>query len=205
MNGLLFVVSAPSGAGKTSLVKALLEADADLTVAVSHTTRPRRSKEIQGLNYHFTDPEVFAEMVDAGAFLEHALVFDNRYGTSRSAVDAVHTTGKDVILEIDWQGAAQIRETFAQAVSIFILPPSLAALRERLEHRAEDDERVIRRRLREARAEISHAHEFTHIIVNDVFDTALASLRRIIAGERDGHRVQTKRHADLIQDLLKGA
>lgn len=186
MTGQLYIVSAPSGAGKTSLIKALLAEVPGLGVSVSHTTRAMRPGEVDGVNYHFVSPEVFERMAERGDFLEHALVFGNRYGTSRTGVAAQLAAGQDVVLEIDWQGARRIRELFPDAVSIFILPPSIDALRERLEQRAQDEAAVIQRRMAAAAQEISHQGEYDYRILNGEFDTALAELKGIVAARRAG-------------------
>ncbi|MFO8155053.1 MAG: guanylate kinase [Pseudomonadota bacterium] len=201
--GTLYVISAPSGAGKTSLVKALVETTADIAVSVSHTTRPPRPGEVDGVNYHFTDPETFQRMVADGAFLEHARVFDNFYGTSRSAALAGVESGHDVILEIDWQGAQQVSRQLPQSVGIFILPPSRAALRERLQDRGQDDAAVIDRRMADARAEMVHWNEFDYVVVNDDFDTALADLQAIVRARRQRREAQQWRHAELLDELLR--
>ncbi len=198
----LFIVSAPSGAGKTSLVKALLEQEPTLAVCVSHTTRPRRPTERDGVNYHFVDRARFQAMIAADAFLEHADVFGNCYGTARDSVSSQLSTGSDVILEIDWQGAAQVRERWPGAVSIFILPPSRATLRERLTRRGEDAEEVMEARLKEARTEISHHGEFDYLVVNDDFEVALSELRAIVAAERCRHGRAAGRLKPLLEDLL---
>ncbi len=200
--GTLYVISAPSGAGKTSLVKALVENTADIAVSVSHTTRPPRPGEEDGVNYHFTDVDAFQRMVAEGAFLEHAQVFDNFYGTSRSAALAGVDSGHDVILEIDWQGAQQVREQLPQSVGIFILPPSRAALRERLQGRGQDDAAVIDRRMADARAEMAHWHEFDYVVINDDFGTALADLQAIVRGRRLRRDAQLWRHRPLLKELL---
>jgi guanylate kinase len=200
--GLLLIVSAPSGAGKTSLVAALLDRDANLGVSVSHTTRPRRSKEADGVNYHFVDDQAFSDMVAADAFLEHADVFGNRYGTSREAVAREMAAGRDVILEIDFQGARQIRDNHPAARSVFILPPSQAALASRLNSRGQDDPAVIRKRLDEARREMSHHDEFDYVVVNDDFETALADLQAIVRAERLRLGYQQPRLTRLLDDLL---
>lgn len=197
--GTLFIVSAPSGAGKTSLVHALLERDPALAVSVSHTTRPRRPSETDGLNYHFVSPARFEAMAAAGDFLEHAEVFGNRYGTARAVVDERLQQGSDVILEIDWQGAAQIRRSHPDSVSIFILPPSTATLRARLIKRGQDDPEVIETRLAEARGEMAHHAEFDYLVVNDRFDDALEELRAITRAQR----CRQTRRASLLQSLLK--
>ncbi len=180
MSGRLFIVSAPSGAGKTSLLQVLLHDVPGLAMSISHTTRPARPGEVDGVNYHFTTPARFHDMVAAGEFLEHAVVFDNLYGTARSSVEAMLAAGHDAVLEIDWQGARRIRELFPGAVSIFILPPSVAALRERLEARGQDDPATIERRMRAATDEIAHQAEYDFRVLNDHFERALAALRAIV-------------------------
>lgn len=182
--GQLFIVSAPSGAGKTSLVRALIADRDDVAVSISHTTRAPRPGELDGRDYHFVSRERFEELVDAGAFLEYARVFDNAYGTTRQSVDEQISAGKNVILEIDWQGARQVRKMRPEAVTIYINPPSTAVLEERLRSRGQDSEEVIARRMRQADEEMSHAGEYDHRIVNDDFATALAELKALI---RSGH------------------
>ena len=179
MSGRLFIVSAPSGAGKTSLIKALLERVPGLAVSVSHTTRARRPGEEDGVNYHFVDSATFRAMATRGEFLEHAEVFGNLYGTSRAAVEQALASGRDVILEIDWQGARLVRPLFPGAISIFVLPPSIETLQRRLEARGQDPADTIAQRMQAAAAEIAHANEYDHRIVNDVFDDALAELERL--------------------------
>ncbi len=200
--GILFIVSAPSGAGKTSLVDALLKADAGLTVSISHTTRPKRPKETDGVNYHFVDAATFEAMAAGDAFVEHAEVFGNRYGTSRAAVAEGLASGADVVLEIDWQGAALVRKALPEAVSIFIVPPSQAALRERLTARAQDDEDVIESRLAEARGEMQHHDEFDYLVINDDFDTALGELSAIVLAERCRLEHRVARQRELLTALL---
>jgi guanylate kinase len=178
--GRLHVISAPSGAGKTSLVKALLAARPSLAVSVSHTTRTMRPTEVEGRDYHFVNNAEFDRLVAAGAFLEHARVFDNQYGTGREQVDAKRAAGRDVLLEIDWQGARQIRASATDCVSIFILPPSRAALEERLRSRKTDSDAVIARRLADAATDMSHCLEFDYAVVNDRFEQAVADLLAII-------------------------
>ncbi|MEE4301489.1 MAG: guanylate kinase [Pseudomonadales bacterium] len=200
--GALFVVAAPSGAGKTSLVKAVVERDARLTVSVSHTTRPRRPGEEEGVAYHFVSQAQFEAMIGEGAFLEHARVFGNYYGTSSAWVDARLDEGRDVILEIDWQGAEQVRRLRPETVGIFILPPSRATLEARLRGRGADDEATIAHRLAEAREEMSHHVEFDYLIVNDDFDIATDDLLAVFRAERSRlSRVSRDRDA-LLVDLL---
>jgi guanylate kinase len=183
--GSLFVIAAPSGAGKTSLVKAALERDPSLKVSVSHTTRKPRENEQPGQHYHFVSVDEFKQLRDAGEFLEHAQVFDNHYGTGRAQVDALRNAGHDVILEIDWQGAQQVRAAQPDCVSIFILPPSREALESRLRNRKTDSEEVIARRLRDSIADMSHYAEFDRVLVNRDFDTAVDQLLQILRGGPD--------------------
>ena len=202
--GQLFVISAPSGAGKTSLVRALMERSDTTGVAISHTTRARRPEETDGINYHFVTEVEFTAMVDDGEFLESATVFEHLYGTSTSAVNLILHQGKHLILEIDWQGAAQVRKKIPGAQSIFIFPPSLSALRDRLETRAQDDVETVDKRMSAAFEELSHWREFDYLIVNDHFDTALAELQAVIAGDGTGHHrnKQLKALGSLIKELL---
>lgn len=200
---MLLIVSAPSGAGKTSLVTALLQRDPRLVVSVSHTTRSRRPKEADGVNYHFVDKARFQAMIDAGDFLEHAEVFGHYYGTSMAAVDAERAAGRDVVLEIDFQGAAQVRARYPEAVSVFILPPSAETLATRLTQRGEDDAEVIRERLDKARWEMSHHHDYDYLLVNDDFATALDDLASIVRAERLRLFRQQRRLGSLLDDLLK--
>jgi guanylate kinase len=181
--GRLFVIAAPSGTGKTSLVKALMERVPSLAFSVSHTTRRPRPNEQDGRDYHFVSPERFRAMIEAGEFLEHASVFDNLYGTSQAAVEAALDRGQDLLLEIDWQGARQVRARLPEAIDVFILPPSRAALEERLRSRATDSAEVIARRLRDSVTELSHWAEFRYVVVNDRFAEALADLERIVRGD----------------------
>ena len=180
--GRLWVMAAPSGAGKTSLARALLEREPRLKFSISYTTRKRRSSEVDGRDYFFVDVPTFEDMVRRDAFLEHAQVFDNWYGTGREHVEALLAGGDSVLLEIDWQGARQVRERAPAARSIFILPPSAAELERRLRGRATDTEATIARRLRDSVADMAHWPEFDYVVVNDDFDTALAQLTAIIAG-----------------------
>ena len=201
-SGDLYVISAPSGAGKTSLVAALHSSQPELQVSVSHTTRPRRSNETDGVNYHFVSDKDFVAMIDADAFLEHARVFDCRYGTARDSVEKFLAAGKDVVLEIDWQGASQVRQHHPGCIGIFILPPSREALAERLAGRAQDAPEVIARRMGDAVTEMSHFREFDYLVINDTFDVALADLRSIIRCRRLGQQRQSLRHGKLIGSLL---
>jgi len=203
--GRLFVIAAPSGAGKTSLVKALLEGDPTLRLSVSHTTRKLRETEREGREYHFVSVADFERRRAAGEFLEHAQVFGNLYGTSRAYVERQLADGHDVVLEIDWQGAQQVRRALPRCVSVFILPPSRAALRERLARRATDTPEVIERRLAEAAGDMSHYLEFEYVVVNDDFARAVADLRRILAGRAAGLRSDRPQLAPLLKDLLAPA
>lgn len=178
--GNLFVLAAPSGAGKTSLVNALVEQEPGLRFSVSHTTRPPRRGEVNGVNYFFVSPVEFQAMVAAGEFLEHAEVFDNLYGTSRAGVNELLQQGLDVLLEIDWQGAAQVRRAMPESRSIFILPPSRGELQRRLRSRDTDSEAVIQRRLRDSTSDMRHWAEFDYVIINDDFDRALAEIRGVV-------------------------
>jgi guanylate kinase len=201
--GQLFVVAAPSGAGKTSLVKALIHAMPSIEVAVSHTTRQRRPDEVDGVNYHFIDKAGFKKLQSNDAFIESAQVFSNLYGTSRQSIDKISATGRHTILEIDWQGAAQIRQRDPASIHIFILPPSLQALGARLLGRGQDDSDTIEQRMNEAVSEMSHYQEFDYLVINDNFDTALEDLRRIVKGLGEDLRVtaQYARHPVLIDAL----
>lgn len=183
MKGKLFIFSAASGTGKTSLAKALVEQMPDVAFSVSHTTRAPRPGEQHGVHYYFVTPQQFDEMVAADRFLEHAKVFGNSYGTSRAATENLLRQGKNIIFDIDWQGARAIKEKMPEAVSIFILPPSRAVLEERLTGRGQDSPEVIARRMREAVSEMSHYKEFDHLVVNDDFNAALADLKAIIHGQ----------------------
>ena len=180
--GKLFVIAAPSGAGKTSLVHALLRRKPGLRFSLSYTTRKQRPTEKHGLDYFFVDKPTFQRMIDADEFLEHAQVFDNFYGTSRAQVESLLAAGDNVLLEIDWQGAQQIRRTMPECQSIFILPPSRAELERRLRSRATDSDEVIARRLRDSIADMSHWNEFDYVVVNDDFEHAASDLENIIDG-----------------------
>ena len=202
MTGSLFIVSAPSGAGKTSLVKALLDFTPGLVVSVSHTTRAMRPGELDGEDYHFVSREWFQQTIVAGAFLEYARVFDHYYGTSRGSVEQQLCKGLDVILEIDWQGARQVREAMPETCSIFVLPPSRRTLEQRLRARGQDSEATISRRMCDAVAEMSHYAEFDHLVVNDNFDAALHDLDTIVRSRRLTRGAQADTLAGLIDDLL---
>jgi guanylate kinase len=203
--GTLYVVSAPSGAGKTSLVAALLQQLDGLVLSVSHTTRRPRPGEVDGQHYHFVGAERFLDMIEAGDLLEHAKVFDNFYGTSRAAVGERLDAGLDVILEIDWQGARQVRAQLPDCRSIFILPPSRAELERRLRGRGQDDETVIQRRLRDAESDSAHFDEYNYVVVNAVFEEALADLASIFRANRLRMPEQRARHQAMIAALLAGA
>ena len=200
--GKLYIIAAPSGAGKTSLVKAMVESTPHVKVSVSHTTRAQRPGEVDGVNYHFVSVEKFQQELDEGRFIEHAEVFGNYYGTSETWVREQMKKGEDVILEIDWQGAQQVRRLMPEAVSIFILPPSLEALRERLIGRATDDMDIIKRRMAQAVSEMSHYAEFDYLVINDEFDLALRDLQTIIRSRRLSIGWMQHYKADLIKGLL---
>lgn len=199
--GRLVVLSAPSGAGKTTLVKALVAAHPDLRFSISYTTRPARPGEEDGRDYFFVDEPRFLAMIGAGEFLEHALVFGNRYGTSRSQVDGLLARGHDVLLEIDWQGAQQVRALFPEAVSIFILPPSFEALAQRLTGRGSDAPEVIERRLAAAREEIGHLREFDFVIINNILSQALDEMVTVARAARLLRSSQMSRHPEFFQSL----
>lgn len=200
--GTLYIISAPSGGGKTSLVNALLESVANLEASISHTTRAPRPGENDDVDYHFVDEKTFENLVSQKAFLEHATVFGNHYGTSRLWVEKKLTAGIDIILEIDWQGAKQIRSMMPAAIGIFILPPSWQILEKRLRQRAQDAEEVIAKRMAQARDEMSHYHEYDYLIVNDNFAKALADLNAIIRVRRLRLPVQQIEQTDLLKKLL---
>ncbi|MEH6548615.1 MAG: guanylate kinase [Pseudomonadales bacterium] len=200
--GTLYTISAPSGAGKTSLVQALTQKMDHLQVSISHTTRGKRSGEQDGRDYHFVNTETFTAMLQENAFLEHAQVFENYYGTSQQWVEDRLLAGDDVILEIDWQGAAQIRQKLTDTVAIFILPPSRAALHKRLTGRGQDSEEVIQRRLADAKNEMSHYVEANFLVINDDFDTALEQLQAIFISQQQRLESQNIRYAGLLQELL---
>jgi guanylate kinase len=200
--GSLFVIAAPSGAGKTSLVKAVLDRDPALRVSVSHTTRKQREKEIPGRDYNFVNVEEFKRLKEAGEFLEHAQVFDNFYGTGRAQVQALRNAGHDVILEIDWQGAQQVRKAAPDCKTVFILPPSRVELETRLRNRRTDSDEVIERRLRDAVADMSHFDEFDYVIVNDDFEAAVAQLLAILRGGGTEYGAKRAELTPLLADLL---
>lgn len=200
--GRLYIISAPSGAGKTSLVAALLKADSAIEVSISHTTRKSRSGEQDGINYHFVDVQAFEQLISEDAFLEHAKVFDNYYGTSRAWIESRLAAGQDVILEIDWQGAQQVRKIMLNAMSIFILPPSKEALRSRLMGRGQDSEDIIERRMSEAESESSHYGEYDYLVINDDFDVALADLVSIFRAQRLVTDQQKLRNGNILAGLL---
>jgi guanylate kinase len=201
---ILFVVSAPSGAGKTSLLRDLLQRDAGLSLSVSHTTRTMRPGEKDGVHYHFVDIAAFEHLVEEGAFIEHAKVFDNYYGTSEQAVREQLAAGRDVVVEIDWQGARQVRQCFPEAVSIFVAPPSIEALRERLGGRGQDSAEIIERRMRDAQAEMGHYAEYDYLVINDVFEDALRDLASIVNAERLRLTRQAARHQAALSSMLGG-
>ncbi|WP_300615537.1 guanylate kinase [Dokdonella sp.] len=203
MSGTLYIVAAPSGSGKTSLVNALLEREPGIGLSVSYTSRLPRPGEVDGRHYHFVSREVFQRMAANGLFYEYANVHGDLKGTARSAVEPLLAQGRDVLLEIDWQGARQVREAMPECISVFILPPSRAELERRLRSRASDDAATIARRLADSREEVSHAEDFDYLVVNDDFATALADLRSIVACQRLRRSAQLARHAALIDDLLK--
>ncbi len=201
----LYIVAAPSGGGKTSLVNALLQLDDRLRLSISHTTRPPREGEVDGRHYYFVSEDEFSRLVAENAFLEHARVYDHRYGTGREQVQRQLDRGFDVMLDIDWQGAAQIRQSFPECRSIFILPPSLDELRRRLALRGQDSADVIERRMQKARSELSHAHEFDYMIVNDDFDAALHDLHAIIRSGSHQRPGQASRAETLLAQMLENA
>lgn len=198
----LFIVAAPSGGGKTSLVNALIASTNNLLESVSHTTRPARTGEVDGQDYHFVSAEAFNTLREEGTFLEHAEVFTHQYGTSRTWVEEKLHAGIDVILEVDWQGARQIKALYADAIGIFILPPSLEILEKRLRARGQDAKDVIERRLQEAQTEMSHYNEFDYLIINDEFDEALIELQAVVCSEGLKREKQQLLHLKLLHELL---
>jgi len=197
--GLLFVVTAPSGAGKSSLIRALMAADAGVALSVSYTTRAPRPGEENGREYHFVDPATFAAMLERGEFLESAEVHGHRYGTSQRVIEQTRASGRDLVLEIDWQGAAQVRLLHPDAIGVFILPPSMAELERRLRARGQDAEAVIRRRMRNAAEEMAHAAEFKYAIINKHFDDALQDLKAVVRAERAVTGRQLARHPQIFR------
>lgn len=202
MSGNLFIITAASGAGKTSLVRALLAADSQIKLSISYTTRQPRPGEVNGVDYHFVDDATFLKMLDEGDFLESAHVHGARYGTSKTRVNQALHQGDDLILEIDWQGAAQVRNLYPEAISIFILPPSMPELEARLRGRRQDSAEVIAKRLAAARDEMSHVGEFEYVTINDKFEQALQDLAAIVRTQRLKCSVQLKRHAELVKGLI---
>ena len=202
MSGNLFIITAASGAGKTSLVRAMLEIDKQIKLSISYTTRQPRPGEVNGVHYHFVDDDTFLKMLDEGDFLESAHVHEARYGTSKTCVDEVLARDEDLVLEIDWQGAAQVRELYPEAISIFILPPSIPELESRLRGRGQDSEQVIAKRLAAARSEMSHVGEFEYVTINDKFEQALQDLMAIVRTQRLKCDKQLVRHAELVKALI---
>ncbi|MEM9103364.1 MAG: guanylate kinase [Pseudomonadota bacterium] len=201
-SGKLYIISAPSGAGKTSLLAQLIATLPNIEISVSHTTRAPREGEVDGKHYHFISETQFKEKIEHHAFIEHANVFDNFYGTSSTSVEGKTRLGVDVILEIDWQGAQQVREKYSDAVSIFILPPSINTLNRRLRKRAQDDEQTIQKRLSKAQQEIAHFKNYDYVVINDDFDVALSELKAIFVSNRlHVSRFQLEKN-DLINELL---
>ena len=203
MSGNIFIVCAPSGAGKTSLVNALLASNQPIKVSVSYTSRPPRPAEVEGKDYHFVSRDTFLSMAQHGDFIESAEVYGNLYGTSQSWIAAEIASGRDILLEIDWQGAQQVRRKFPASIGIFILPPSLEALKYRLQSRAQDSAEVIAKRLQAAQADIAHVVEFDYVIINDVLDDALRQLQAVIVAESLRRTRQMFKHQNLINQLQK--
>jgi guanylate kinase len=200
--GNLFIITAASGAGKTSLVRALLQQDSQIKLSVSYTTRQPRVGEVNGEHYHFVDEASFLKMLDENDFLESAHVHGARYGTSKTCVNEVLAAGQDLILEIDWQGAAQVRQFYPEAISIFILPPSMQELESRLRGRGQDSDEVIAKRLAAAKDEMSHVGEFDYVTINDKFEVALEDLNAIVRTQRLKREKQLARHATLLKGLI---
>jgi guanylate kinase len=201
MTGCLFIISAPSGTGKTSLVRALLQSDLNLSLSISHTTRPPRSGEVNGRDYHFVDEEIFRQMLLNGEFVESAEVYGNLYGTSQKWIDSAIASGQDILLEIDCQGAKQIQKILPESIGIFILPPSADALATRLKIRAQDNPGIIQKRLAAAREEVSHINEFDYVIINDRLEDALNDLICIVRAEHLRRARQLIRYHALISQL----
>ena len=200
--GNLFIVAAPSGGGKTSLVKNLVKILTDIEISISHTTRPERPGEQHGVDYFFVSKNEFMVMIDQSAFIEHAVVFDYYYGTSIAQIKDRLSAGIDVLLDIDWQGAQQIKQLFPEAVSVFVIPPSLKALNQRLKSRQQDDEQIIKNRMLKAQDELSHYAEFDYLIVNDEFTKAVNELQAIVIAQRLSIKRQVKKQAKLLSLLL---
>ncbi|QKQ24066.1 guanylate kinase [Candidatus Ruthia endofausta] len=201
-NGVLFVISAPSGCGKTSLVKALIKKIDHLCVSVSHSTRVPRLGEVQGENYFFVSKDEFNKIKNSNGFIESAQVFDNNYGSAKQSVQNLLNNGSDVILEIDWQGFRQVKQTFNRSVGIFILPPSQTALKERLTNRGEDNQGIIDRRMHDAVSEMQHFNEFDYLVINDNFDVALNDLSTIVQAARLTLTQQSDKYQDLLKTLI---
>jgi guanylate kinase len=199
----LYVIAAPSGGGKTSLINALLRRDKRISLSVSHTTRRPRPGEQDGVHYHFVNVDAFHKLIREGAFLEHAMVYGHYYGTGRSAVQKRLADGLDVMLDIDWQGAQQVRDSFPDCCSVFILPPALEELKSRLSSRGQDSADVIDKRMHQAQAEIAHWHEFDFLVINDNFDAALDDLHSIVRHGRAVRQEQEERNASLLAELLE--
>jgi guanylate kinase len=200
--GRLFIVAAPSGGGKTSLVNRLIQSMSSIELSVSHTTRHARPKEKEGRDYFFIEKDEFESMIAEHAFIEYAKVFDNYYGTSKKQIEERLSNGVDVVLDIDWQGAQQIKKTYPSAKSIFLLPPSLQVLRERLENRQQDNQEIIEKRMQQAQTELEHYQEFDYLIVNEEFDLALSHLKSIVTAERLTRKIQMIRQRKLLSFLL---
>ncbi len=203
VKGNIYIIAAASGTGKTSLVRVLVESLDNVITSISHTTRPKRSNEIDGENYFFVDQAEFARMHEQNTFFEHAKVFGNDYGTSRTWVEQQLNKGLDVILEIDWQGAEQIKTLIPSSISIFILPPSIAELQRRINSRNQDSEKIITNRLAAAHEEIAHCKDFDYIVINDKFDVALVDLRSIIRSQRLFASVQLQKQQKLVAELTQ--
>ena len=204
MPGNLYIIWSPSGGGKTSLVTALAARDSNVCRSVSHTTRAARVGEIDGREYHFVDRATFQRMTGSGDFLEHAEVYGNYYGTSERWISDALAAGRDIFLTIDWQGGVQVRRRFPGVIGIYVLPPSLAVLEQRLKARGQDSNEVVARRLAAARDDLSHLIEFDYVIINDQFETAVADLAAIVRAQRLKREAQMKRHESLIENLMKG-
>jgi guanylate kinase len=201
-SGCLYIIAAPSGGGKTSMVKALIEGMTDIAISVSHTTRSKRPGEVDGVDYFFVQPDEFQQMVDGNQFIEHARVFEQDYGTSKTQIEDRLLRGVDILLDIDWQGAQQIKKVFPQAVGIFVIPPSLEALKQRLQSRKQDSEAVIQARMQRAHSELAHYAEFDYLIVNDDFYCAVAELKSIVVAHRLRMARQIEKQGKLLSFLL---